>query len=189
MPRRTKPRVAYVVTSERLTDTEYVLVRQTLERDGVDVIATAAYVGSDTPDQQTVSPTLPIHEARAADLDALIIGSGERYADYTGATDAAVATRLLIVEFMRSKKPVAAIGTGVAILADAGVLRTKAVACPPEIRDQVIAAGALPNGDPVVTHEVSAGYVDIVTGRDRTSAADFARALLRVLPKPDGSRP
>jgi protease I len=181
-----RPRVLFLLASRRFARDEYVAVRQALEEAGVEVVSTSL-----TSHSHSVGPgaalavDVRLADVRPADFDGLVVGGGDGVREYTGAGEPAKAARRLMAEMMQVRKPVAAIGMGTCVLADTGVLRGKHVACPAGARARVIEAGCKVVTAPVVTLGPAVGHGPLITGRDAAAAADFTRALLRVLPLED----
>lgn len=118
-----------------------------------------------------LKPDTTITEVTPADFDALIVpggGSANRLA-----ADERVLTLLLGVQ--ADSKPVAAYGNGQVVLAASGLLASRRVAAPPEIKDDLSEAGAeYIDQELVVDHK-------LVTSRTMEEITHFVEALALLL--------
>jgi protease I len=129
-----------------------------------------------------------LEKVRVGDYDALVIGGGAGVAEFTGTTKGASAARRVIAETMSARKPVGAIGLGPAVLAEAGVVRQKRVACAPEAKERLEKAGAEVVAASVATMESLDGQINLLTARDAQGAGELAALLAGVL-RPAGKTP
>ncbi|HKB40964.1 MAG TPA: DJ-1/PfpI family protein, partial [Gemmataceae bacterium] len=184
---RDRPRVLLLLASRGFARAEAHSVRHALEQAGVEVVSTSTTdrVRSDDPAGTLLEVDFRMADIRTADFDALVVGGGDGARELTGDGEAARAARRLMAEMMQVRKPVAAIGLGTGVLADTGVLRGKRIACPDSARDRIVRAGCKVVPDPVVALGPAKGHGPLITARDMTAAAEFTRALLRVLPVED----
>ena len=177
--------VLYVLSSKDHFHPGYFEVRAGLERAGFTVTVAAA---TDLPLRALskgkgvpVKPNILLSQARAADYDALVVCTAISYWEFTGDREDARLVRRLIADMRAAGKPVAGLGTAVAVFAEADILRGKPATCQAWEIERVTRAGARVdrNRSVVVARDDRLGA--IITGRDPFSARDMVRALLRIL--------
>lgn len=91
-----------------------------------------------------------IDEVHPASFAALVIPGGTQHAERLRLNDR---VREFVRAFDRNKKPIAAYGHGVAVLASAGVLPGKHLTGWPSIRDDITNAGGIWTDEPYVTDD------------------------------------
>jgi serine/threonine protein kinase/putative intracellular protease/amidase len=179
------PRVLYMLGRQGVSRSEFDTVRETLIGGGYKV----AVVGlTEDPirfaDQKNLGEVKPdglVGEVVVSEFDALLIGGAAGLDEYIGFSAKAAGLRRLIAELMQNGKPIAAIGTGTAVLSDSGVLSGKRVTGAASVRDKVVRDGAVWSGEKFVLVPSAAGHGPILTARDADSAGELGRALLQVL--------
>jgi putative intracellular protease/amidase len=177
--------VLYVLSAKDHFPPGYFEARAELEQAGFAVIVAAATElplralskGKGVP----VKPNILLSQARAADYDALIVCTAISYWEFTGDCDDARRVRQLIADMRAAGKPVAGLGTAVAVLGDAGILRGKLVTCQAWEIERLVKAGAKVDRSRSVVEAREGRLGPILTGRDPFSARELARSLVRVL--------
>jgi eukaryotic-like serine/threonine-protein kinase len=186
--KRSKPRVLFVLASQGFSPREYGTLCEALEKANVEVAVAcwspspAVPEGGGTPVE--VQPRFLLPNLHTADFDALVIVGGAGVVrEYTegGGTKS---LRNLLGPTMLAGKPVVALGTGVAVLAEAGVLANRPVACVEAVRSRIAAAGGQVVQTPYVEIDAATGHGPLITARDSTSAPAVATRLLRALGNP-----
>jgi serine/threonine-protein kinase len=189
---RTRPRVLYLLAPAECSHREYLLVRQALEKGGVDVVlasSSSESVRAEDRSEETVKPELLLDKARDSDFDALVIGGGTGIHVYASGGQEATDARRLIAAMMQTTKPVAAMGMGPIVLSEAGLLRGKPVTCAPAAREKVARENGKLVSEAVVEIEPAIGHGPIITARDADAAGEFGKAILRTLAKPEALSP
>jgi protease I len=93
---------------------------------------------------------ISISEALGSDFDALVLPGGERA---TAKLRTNLHTRRIVNHFLEAGKPIAAIGTGVALLALSKEIAGQTVSAPENVHDDLIAAGAIASDDAMLCEE------------------------------------
>ena len=111
-----------------------------------------------------------INETLGSDFDMLVLPGGERAAAKLKGN---LHTKRIVSHFVDAGKPVAAIGSGVGLLALAGGIKDRSVAAPAEAQDELTAAGAAIGGDAL---EID-GAILTSTGDDLAAWVEAAMQL------------
>jgi putative intracellular protease/amidase/anti-sigma factor RsiW len=133
---RPRPRILLMIPYPRFNAQEYDEVRHALAGEAdVTLASTQAGAAARSDAKGKARPMLTATDQRARGFDAVVfVGPPEGvdpFADDDGGREKA---RRLIADYLAARKPVAALGGGVAVLAAAGVLDGKQAACPPRLR-------------------------------------------------------
>ena len=178
----TTPRVLIVLTHQGFWDQDYRPVRGMLEQKGIEVkVASTEKTPAEPHDRRFGGPVpvdLLIEDARPVDFEAIFF-AGARSLDYVGDKPGAASARKLIIESLAAEKIVSAQCAGVAVLADAGVLKGKPAAWTNHLyQTSVRETDALwDKQQPVVTSG------NIITGGHFDHAPKLAAALIQRLTK------
>lgn len=134
-PRRWPPQVLIAIASRDFFYAEYHSVRVQLEMYGVDCRVASTTLDECLP--SAVGPTMPVKpdlllaDARAADYDVVYFCGGRGSLEYAEGGKSALVARRVIGEALAAKRTVAAMSSGVVVLAEADALRGRQAACNP----------------------------------------------------------
>jgi putative intracellular protease/amidase len=180
-----RSRVLIVLASHGFYYPDFLPVRDTLMRAGVQVLvaaptASAAQPQPGNPDHRSVTPDLVLANVNGADYDALYFCGGNGVEEFIGSGPYTADARRVIGEALAAKNFVTALGTGPGVLADAGVLQGIRATCYRWDLDvsseRLKRAGAIwVNDEPAVVSGL------IITGRDPSDTKEFTEALLQQL--------
>jgi putative intracellular protease/amidase len=178
-PRPWRHRVLFVIAHRGYWADDLNAMRERLEQNQVQVVVAStaldpAKSASKEGVVQRVNPDILLDRADASHFDAVIFGGGGIDA-YRGDTQGGAGARKLLEAMGASQKPIVALCHGVAILADAGVLQGRCVACPSELRPQIDESGATVAPQPVAVDD------RILTARSAGDADRLVKELLRLL--------
>lgn len=118
---------------------------------------------------ETVSVDIRLQDADIADYDALLLPGGVINTEKLRLLPAAVK---FVRDFFEAGKPVAAIGHGLQVLIDAGVVRGRRLTSHPSLKTDLINAGAEWVDEKVVTDK------GLVTGQRVTDVPDFIKKMI-----------
>lgn len=163
-----------VVGSRGFRDEEYFEPRAVFEQAGFEVVTASSREG---PVRGSLGGWVRadrfLASVRTADYEAVVFVGGDGAREYL---DSRTAWRLAR-EALERGRVLAAICMAPLILARAGLLRGRRVACWPGVQAEVVEAGAVITGDPVAVDE------RLVTAEGPSSARAFGEAVVRLLCK------
>lgn len=161
-------RVAIVTAPSEFHDEELAEVRRHLEERGAAV--TIASTNAETAvgsHGSRVRPDVLLEDVSSTDFEAIVFVGGPGAREYLRDRNALFVAR----QFAAAGTIVGALGTGVTILAQAGLLDCRRATCFDSERDTLEARGALLSDEPVVVDG------NVVTAEGPASASEFAHAL------------
>jgi putative intracellular protease/amidase/tRNA A-37 threonylcarbamoyl transferase component Bud32 len=182
-------RILFVLAAERFWGKEYYPIRDRLEENGFQVVVASTSMDPATPHSdpkaqataggdKPVKPNLLLKDARGADYTAVIFpgGNSEHFrGNGPGTADA----KKLIDQLLAEKKQIGAIGSGVLILGDAGVVNGHKIAAQPDYLETLRQQGADAKSIPWAVSG------QIVTARSGRDYEDFVKAVLQTLGQGD----
>jgi putative intracellular protease/amidase len=128
-----------------------------------------------------VVPDLLLNNARAVDYDAIYFCGGEGVAVFCPGGSSAAEVRRLIQEALSAGRTLAAMGTGVVVLAEADVLKGRRAACNPYGKPPGVHARRIEDHGAECAKEVVVEDGPFLTGRAPQDIQLFIRALLKRL--------
>jgi putative intracellular protease/amidase/predicted Ser/Thr protein kinase len=159
---------------------EYEAVRRELERAGARVVVASSSRAPAEPHRQSdgraVEPDAVLGEADAAAYGGVVFIGGEGIREYMSHHAAGWQARRVIDAMRNTAKPIAAIGMGPGVLADARVLDGRRATGHDKARGKVEMLGGTWSDGPVVVDG------NVVTARDPEAASAMVRELMRLLP-------
>jgi len=180
------PSVLIVLPQKEFWYPEYDALRTELDRAGFATVVASSKLGlltavrrAGAPDDPGVTAAVLLDEANADDYDAVVFLGGNPSFEYARGGAFASAARTLLQNMIQAKKIVAAVGRGVKVLADAGVLEGREATYDPFVFD---GAGAEPKALWTQKRVVVSGR--IITGRDSINAPQVAQELAAALQAP-----
>lgn len=172
-PARTGPRILLVLNQNEFYHSNYAKLLPYLERLDADVTLASSAGGPaisaklDPGDELvSVTPDMVLDQVDARQYDALIFTGG--WSDeFIGDTPSGRQAKHAIESALAERRCVAVLGTGVRILADAGVLQGREVAAQPQYQELLRAAGA------TLTDQGCSASGPIITGRSSRDAQEL----------------
>ena len=175
-------RLVMVLPPQGFAPAEYAPVRRLLEASGVRVTVAGLTTAPCQPagGGAAVTPEVAIGDLRHDQFEGVLVvgGTGQAMTDLTTETAFNRATRALVGASAALGKLVAATGNAPALLAQAGLLRGRQVAC------QAGVASFVTTGGGTLADQATVIEPGLITARDAGSPAALTQALVNALPKP-----
>ena len=161
-----------VIASKDFRDEEYLVPRKLLEAAGAKVTVASSKLGPARGMLGAIAtPDLLLKDAKSADFDAIVFVGGSGAKEYW--SDAIA--HALAVEFHAKGKPTSAICIAPVTLANAGLLKGKAITAWPDVVARIVEKGAVKKSQGCVADG------NIITADGPESAEAFGRALVAAL--------
>jgi protease I len=165
-------RVLMVIASQQFRDEEYLVPKGLLEAAGAKVTTASSKLGPAKGMLGAVAkPDILLKDAKSADFDAIVfVGGGGAKEYWSDATAHKLAT-----EFNAKGKPTSAICIAPVTLANAGLLKGKAMTAWPDVVERIVGKGGVKKTEGCVRDG------NIITADGPESAEAFGKALVEAL--------